>query len=179
MEKELIALYRQIDQAFNKVAVKFPHEFKCKIGCCDCCHAAFDISLIEAVTIKKAFNILGKKTKKYCIKRAKEASELWEQAIEKKADLSRVRIPCPLLNRDNECILYKLRPVNCRSYGVPTEIHGKGHVCHLSGFVGGKSYPTIRLHIIQQLLLELSMNISKKNYYKRITIADAILKDLP
>ncbi len=178
MEKQLLQLYKQIDQTFKQVANNFPKEFKCKKGCCECCYAAFDISLIEAAAIKKAFSTLGKKTKKYCLNRAKEAKRLWqEKIIEEKLDISKVKIPCPLLSRDNECLLYKLRPVNCRTYGIPTEIYGKGHACSLSGFEPGRSYPTIRLHIIQHELLKLSMKISKVHYTKRITIADTLLED--
>ena len=179
MEKQLLQLYKQIDQSFKKVASSFPEEFKCKKGCCDCCYAAFDISLVEAVVIKNAFKNLGKKTKKYCLNRAKEAKNIWQEKILKKGqDISKVKIPCPLLSRDNECLLYKLRPVNCRTYGVPTEIYGKGHACSLSGFKPGKSYPTIRLNIIQHELLKLSKEISKTNNQKRMTIADALLTDI-
>ncbi len=179
MEKQLRQLFKQIDNAVNTVSSQFPNAFKCRKGCSDCCNAAFDISFAEARLIKKSFLILGRKTRKQILKRAKAAQRLWEETVEKAPDsISTVRIPCPLLSKDEECLLYEVRPVNCRTYGVPTEINGKGHVCSFSGFLPGKSYPTIRLNVIQEQLLKIGMEVEPRLAQKRWPISAILLGDI-
>ncbi len=178
MEKELKRLFAQIDNAFKSVAMEYPKEFRCRKGCSDCCNAAFDISLAEAHLIRKKFRILGRKTRRQILKRAKTAQKAWQKAQEQNLDISTLRIPCPLLSRDEECLLYEIRPVNCRTYGVPTEINGKGHVCSLSAFEPGVKYPTIRLHIIQKELLRISQDIDPKLAEKRWPISSILLEEI-
>ncbi len=178
MEEEMKLLFTQIDNAVKSVAKQFPKEFKCRKGCSDCCNAAFDISLAEAYLLKRKFSILGRKTRKEILKKAKKAQKIWEANASSDMDaISKLRIPCPLLNSDEECFLYEVRPVNCRTYGVPTEINGSGHVCALSGFQAGRSYPTIRLNIIQQELLRISKAINPKLATKRWPISAVLLGD--
>ncbi len=177
MEKELKQLFNQIDNAVATVAQKHPREFRCKKGCSDCCNAVFDISLAEAMLIKKYFSMLGRKTRRQVLKKAKEAQKTWDENFVAKTidDISKLRIPCPLLSRDEECLLYEVRPVNCRTYGVPTEINGHGHVCSLSGFKAGQSYPTIRLNIIQEELLKISGQVDPQKANQRWPISAVLL----
>ncbi len=179
MEKELRQLFYQIDNAVKTISSRFPEEFKCRKGCSDCCNAAFDISLAEARLLKKNFLILGRKTRKQILKRAKAAQKIWEETIVKRPEnISTTRIPCPLLGKDEECLLYEVRPVNCRTYGVPTEINGSGHVCSFSGFQSGKSYPTIRLNIIQDELLKISRQVDPQLAEKRWPISAILLGEI-
>jgi len=173
--KQLLELMKQVDSAVSAVAAKFSEEFKCHKGCSDCCYAAFDVSLAEGVLILEHFNRLGRKTRKQVIKKARQAQKQWEKAISQGADLALTRIPCPLLNLDDQCLMYEVRPVNCRTYGAPTEINGKGHVCALSGISAGKTYPTVRLHMIQARLLDISMQINPNIAERRWPISDILL----
>jgi Fe-S-cluster containining protein len=172
----ILELLEQIDSAVSAVAARFPDEFRCRKGCSDCCHAAFDISLAEAVLIMEHFNLLGRKTRRDILKRAKHAKRRWEDALNARENLSLIRIACPLLSPDDQCLLYDVRPVNCRTYGAPTEIEGKGHVCSLSGFASGRTYPTVRLHLIQNSLLELSLKINAQIAMNRWPIANVLLR---
>ncbi len=179
MEKELKALLIQIDNVMKDVAARFPKEVRCRKGCSDCCNAAFDISLAEAHLLRKNFLILGRKTRKQILKRAQKAQKIWDETVAKEPEkISMHRIPCPLLNKDEECLLYEVRPVNCRTYGVPTEINGTGHVCSLSGFLPGKSYPTIRLNVIQNELLRISQEVDPKLAGKRWPISAILLGEI-
>jgi len=67
--------------------------------------------------------------------------------------------------------------VNCRTYGVPTEIDGKGQVCGLSRFQTGKTYPTVKLNQIQQVLLDLSRDVSTEMAGRRWPVASILLAD--
>ena len=55
--------------------------------------------------------------------------------------LARERIRCPLLDKNQDCILYPYRPITCRVYGIPTGIHGTARVCGKAGFIKDKDYP--------------------------------------
>lgn len=167
-------LVAQADQVFEKVRSEFPEEVRCQTGCADCCHALFDLTLIEALYLNHHFlekfegekreQLLAEANKAdrtiYKIKRQayKESQEGKDenQILEELAD---VRVRCPLLNDAERCDLYDHRPITCRLYGIPTAIGGKGHTCGLSGFKAGERYPTVNLDLLQRQLYEISKDL--------------------
>ena len=158
---ELSRLFELCDQAVADVKQNYPKEMVCRKGCADCCHAFFDVSLIEAININRAFNKLDRKQKREIIRNAEKFNEQWQKLNNMGTDVSKMRIKCPLLSKKHrECQLYQVRPVNCRTYGIPTLFDGSTHVCGLSGFKKGQKYPTLNMEPIQQKLLELSQQIS-------------------
>lgn len=168
-------LAAQTDALFEKVASQYPQCVKCAPGCDDCCHALFDLSLVEAMHVNIAF---GKK-----FGHGQERSRILEEASrtdraltkfkrelyrkEKEgagADVildkaSAMRMPCPLLDKEHRCALYDSRPITCRLYGIPLDIGGKSHVCGLSSFEKGHDYPAVRVARIQETLERLSREI--------------------
>ncbi len=49
-------LVKAADDAFKKVSSEFNDCVTCEIKCSDCCHAIFDLTLIEAIYLKNKFN---------------------------------------------------------------------------------------------------------------------------
>jgi Fe-S-cluster containining protein len=165
----------QIDAVFEQVRQKHPDCVKCELACADCCHALFDLSLVEALYINRHFleNAIEEKKieildvanrtdrKIYQLKRrafkAVESGEKSEEDVLLEMSVERVR--CPLLNTEDRCELYEYRPVTCRLYGIPTAIAGRGHTCGLSGFKEGASYPTVNLDSVHAKLHELSQEV--------------------
>jgi Fe-S-cluster containining protein len=179
MYKKLENLFEIADSAVLDIEKKYYKEVKCKKGCTDCCYAVFDVSLIEALFIRQHFDSIDRKHRRIAINLAKKALKAWNQLITDKADPSLARIRCPLLNDTGECICYKARPINCRTYGVPTSIGNKGHVCGLSGFQQGITYPTINLEPFQRRLYDLSVALKGKDLgRKRWPIAAVLLNDI-
>ncbi|MBC8317612.1 MAG: YkgJ family cysteine cluster protein [Desulfobulbaceae bacterium] len=177
MFTNLLHLYQFVDQAMAVLHEQFHEEVKCHKGCTDCCNAAFDVSYIEARYLLSFLETLDKDTRKQLTTQAHEASKEWQVMISNQADPSVTRIRCPLLNDNGECACYRARPVNCRTYGVPTVINGEGHVCGLSGFVKGESYPTINLSPLQESLYQYSIGAGGESCgSKRWTIAEIILE---
>ena len=159
------------DQVFARIQQTYPDCVKCHTGCADCCHALFDLTLIEALYINHHVNKkypIGKKAlliekcniadrKIYKLKKAAYKdfkSKINETEILMKMATERVR--CPLLNDQNMCALYEYRPITCRTYGIPTSIGGIGHTCGLSGFKEGESYSTLNIDKLQQQLYAVS-----------------------
>lgn len=170
--KEYEALVAQVDAVFQKVSGNFSSEVRCKGGCSDCCHALFDLTLVEAMYLNAKFLELGElrrneilieadkaDRKAHLLKRkvSKEAAEVDHSEILLRTAKERLR--CPLLDSKDHCHLYAYRPITCRIYGIPLEIGGKSHTCGLSGFEPGRPYPAVKLERIQDMLLALSNRI--------------------
>ncbi|MDL2272900.1 YkgJ family cysteine cluster protein, partial [Desulfovibrio sp. OttesenSCG-928-I05] len=168
---------------FTRVRDEYPSAVTCYAGCSDCCHALFDLPLIEAVYLNRAFNaafphgparsaILERadaadravhKIKRKAFK-AEQAGENTNDILEQ---LSREKIRCPLLVEEEgnpesrRCALYAQRPLTCRLYGIPTAIGGKGHTCALSAFDPGKQYPTVKMEALYGRLATLSVELAR------------------
>lgn len=174
---EYEVLTAQVDRLFQDVQSKYPEEVACTKACSDCCHALFDLSLVEAMAVNRAFHEkfgFGAERSKI-MERASDADRtltrlkyqyfrnaqrgMSDADIMEKAAHEKVR--CPLLGDDDLCVLYEHRPLTCRIYGVPTAIRGKGHVCGKCRFDKGGKYPTLQLDRIQDKLAGLSHKITK------------------
>jgi Fe-S-cluster containining protein len=170
------ALVQQADAAFERVKNEHNECVRCKIGCPDCCHALFDMTLIEALYIKSKFDALFQgAAREEMLERANEADRkifrLKRQAFkdhengrperEILEEMASQRVRCPALNADDRCTMYAVRPITCRIYGIPTTIGGRSHTCGLSGFQEGLPYPTVKLDVIYQKLYELSLELSQ------------------
>ncbi|MEN8142308.1 MAG: YkgJ family cysteine cluster protein [Thermodesulfobacteriota bacterium] len=177
VQEELIALFSSVDRAFAQVQAKFPEAVKCGQGCDDCCSAVFDVSLVEAVALASVMQGLAEEVKDSSLPRASRALVEWDEVVTGDSiELAKQRIRCPLLGEDGLCVCYEGRPVNCRTYGVPTVIGGAGHVCGFSGFESGVDYPTINLEQIQNGLLALSIRLAGEEAgQKRWPVAKVLL----
>ena len=185
------ALVEQIDQVFDQVRQQYPDCVKCKLECADCCHALFDLSLVEALYLNRKFisETLDKKRdaiteeanrtdrKVYQLKRkafkSVEAGQKTEEQV--LLEMAAERVRCPLLNEENKCELYAYRPVTCRLYGIPTAIGGRGHTCGLSDFKEGVSYPTVNLDSVNAKLRELSQEVVTLLRSQHVKMGDVLM----
>ena len=184
-------LVKQVDDVFENVREKYPDCVKCKLECADCCHALFDLSLIEALYINRKFieNTFGRRKaeiledantvdrKIYQLKRkafkSVESGEKTEDQV--LFEMAAERIRCPLLNKDDQCEMYDYRPITCRLYGIPTSISGKGHTCGLSGFKEGDAYPTVNMDAIQAKLNAFSQEVVVALSSKHVKMGDMLM----
>jgi len=165
------ALVHEVDKVVEAVKSQYPEEVACKKGCADCCHAVFDLSLIEAMYINKKFNELfsgmersdildrADESEREMYKAKREANkEVMEgkDVNEVLEELGRLRIRCPLLSEDDLCLMYENRPVTCRLYGLPLNIGGKAVTCGMSGFKEGGKYPAVNMDRINERLAALA-----------------------
>ena len=184
------ALVGKVDRAFERVRQAHPNEVRCHLGCSDCCHAIFDISLIEAMYINARFyeklpetgraellekaNRIDRQLARIKREAAKSVSDGTDEAMVLER-LAEIRVPCPLLSDEGRCELYAFRPITCRLYGIPTAIDGRGHTCGLSGFEQGKSYPTVYLDLIHAQLQEISAIFLRDIGSPNIKLADLLV----
>ena len=173
--KRYEAIITEADQVFNTVRARFAENVRCEKGCSDCCHALFDLTLVEALFLNTAFNARFKgKERNSVLERADEADRLvhrlkrdaykavqdGKNAQEILLEMSKIKVRCPLLDDQGLCLMYDLRPVTCRIYGVPTAIGGEAHTCGKSAFEKGTAYPTVYLDRIQDRLYALSHELA-------------------
>jgi Fe-S-cluster containining protein len=173
--KRYEAIIGEADQVFETVKGKYAENVRCEKGCSDCCHALFDLTLVEALYLNTNFRErFSGKAKNVVLERADESDRLVHRlkrdafkavkeganAQEILAEMAKVRVRCPLLDDDGACQMYDKRPVTCRIYGVPTAIGGQAHTCGKSGFERGKPYPTVYLDRIQDRLYALSHELA-------------------
>lgn len=188
--KEYEQIVAGVDAAFEKVAKAHPDCVKCKPGCCDCCYALFDLSLVEALYMNHHFNLLFKGEEREALVQKADRADRKTHVIKKEAYqatkkgretddiLSRIaweRVRCPLLDDDDKCLMYEKRPITCRLYGIPTAIGGKGHTCGESGFEEGVPYPTVNMDALSDRLYNLSKKLVSSIPTKYVMMADLLV----
>jgi Fe-S-cluster containining protein len=160
---ELDHLRARADASFARVAQLHPQAVACRPGCDDCCHALFDLSPMEAVSLALAFLDLPRQTRREVRRRGQKASAIFDQTMKQAFSLrgeqrlgvlSLARVPCPLLE-NGQCLLYETRPLTCRLYGVPVNVEGRARICHKARFLPGQTYPTVDLQQVQMELERL------------------------
>jgi Fe-S-cluster containining protein len=182
-------LLNTVDTAFDRVKKQYPECVKCDIRCADCCHALFDLTLIEALYINHHFNKKFQGTARERLLERANAADRKIYKIKRKAyqdhedgkndeviltEIALERVRCPLLNEHDQCDLYDHRPVTCRIYGIPTAIGGKGHTCGKSAFAPGKSYPTMNMDALYEILYHISTELAAQ-IQSRYKIADMLV----
>ncbi|WP_147820973.1 YkgJ family cysteine cluster protein [Salidesulfovibrio onnuriiensis] len=180
--EELVA---EVDNLFVRFEKDFPDQVKCEKGCCDCCYALFDLSLVEALYINHHFREQFSGRDKNAVMEAADqadrqifklkrklfkASKEGKGAHEIMSEVARARVRCPMLGEGDLCRMYDRRPLTCRLYGVPTAIAGKGHTCAKSGFVAGEKYPTVSMDALHDRLLAISQELADdiQSRYKQL-----------
>lgn len=184
------ALVTMAEGVFERVKKEYPDLVKCKIGCCDCCNALFDITLIEAIYLNYHFNKKFKGEEKERLLEKANAADRKIYKIKRKAhqdsrkgvdeneilsEIALERVRCPLLNEEDGCDLYEFRPMTCRIYGIPTSIGGRGHTCGKSGFVEGNKYPTVNIDTIYKHLYDLSNEFVKEIKSDHVKMGDILV----
>jgi Fe-S-cluster containining protein len=184
-------LVQGVDQSVKQIKESHPEGVRCAEQCSDCCHAVFDLSLIEAVYLNiRFYHSLDNQKQETVLERAEKADRLvyklkrklhkmvvQEGKKEEEAliQMAEERVRCPFLNETDLCDLYENRPITCRVYGVPAAIHGAGHTCGRSGFKEGILYPTINLDRINQRLFDLSEELLKEIGSKDLQLQTRLL----
>lgn len=176
---EIFAKYERLvaeaDALFERVRSQHADCVTCGLGCSDCCHALFDLGLVEAMYLNQRFaEAFGFGAERSAILERADAADrhavrlkrrLYKESLtgrdsaELLAEVARERIRCPLLGDDETCAMYAHRPITCRLYGIPTAIGGVAHTCGRTGFAPGGRYPTVALDKIHERLAGLSREI--------------------
>jgi Fe-S-cluster containining protein len=184
------ALVENADAAFDRVKDAYAECVKCKQQCADCCHALFDLTLIEALYLNHKVKEKFKGTPKVDLLEKANSADRRIHKLKRKAykefkagknegeilaEMALQRVRCPLLNEKELCDLYDNRPLTCRFYGIPTAIGGAGHTCGQSGFEQGEQYPTVNLDVVHNRLQQISAELLRDIKSRNIRLADILV----
>ena len=190
--KKYEAFVTQLDGVFESVRQRHSDCVKCKLECSDCCHALFDLSLVEALYINARFleTVLGERKSEILDKANKADRKIYQ--LKRKAfkavaagekseeqvlfEMAAERIRCPLLNDENQCDLYAIPsgylPTLWNSHLL---LPDDGHTCGLSAFKTGESYPTVNLDSVHAKLHELSCEIIEVLRSTHVKMGDVLM----
>lgn len=183
-------LVDKADSVFRKMEEAHGSCIKCKRHCSDCCHAVFGLFLIEAASLQEHFSQLDNDKRHAALLKCNQADrdlKRLETRLRAHEDdpqmrayvLARERIRCPLLNDNQDCLLYPYRPITCRVYGIPIKIKGKARACGKARFKKGESYPAFDLDSVYRDLFILSkelLNSAGKEDSERASLLISVSK---
>lgn len=128
-------LLQEVDTWFASCLEKHPHSIVCHHGCSECCRGLFDITLLDALHLKRGFDLLPELQKRSiqvkAAGRLHYLSDMWPEfnrpwilnhLPEEQWDLMMPEddeTPCPLLSEQGACMVYAHRPMTCRLNGIP------------------------------------------------------------
>jgi Fe-S-cluster containining protein len=137
-------LLRVVDAALAEGAGRAGDRLACRVGCTECCHAPFPITLLDARRLAHGLQALRERepTRAAAVeKRARSALRALRRAFPGDPDTGRLSEdeaareafferhharPCPALDpRTGGCELYAARPLSCRTYGPPLRLAGE------------------------------------------------------
>lgn len=146
---ETLCSYRklldEVDRWFSAVVQSYPDLVRCTQGCSECCRGLFDITLLDALMLRKGFLSLDRDRRREVTARCREILERLEQVwqgvsppfvLNTLPESAWERLmpdddesPCVFLDGDGGCMVYRERPMTCRLHGLPL-VDRSGEVVH-------------------------------------------------
>ena len=175
---------REIDRVENYCNMKS----SCGKGCAYCCYQAIYVSITEAEFILRAIRNMDIKSIRniqsqaaYIVQKLENTNipmRLVDPTKEREINLEfmKLNLRCPLLNENNECMVYETRPIACyafRNYGNPLDCQGKiaPHTYHFPEFTD-----TIGLNTMKAIAL--SYNRWEDTMQNFVLLADFLADNL-
>ena len=177
----IISSYRrllgEVDDWFARCLQAGGSALACRCGCSSCCRGLFDITLLDAWLLKKAFAGLTMDVRSQvlsrCQPRLSELRARWP-ALKEPYLLNALpegewasmpeedHTPCPLLDQRGYCLVYESRPLTCRLHGLPNiDLSGEdfdGTVCTLhSGDPLALPEPVLRWRFREAFTMEVEL----------------------
>lgn len=138
-------LLAEVDHWFAGAVASFPGHISCGKGCCGCCRALFDITLLDALHLQQGFSKLPHSLRLKVLADAERrvaeirrqwpefdqpyllnhrSEDEWQELMPEDDET-----PCLLLDEEGRCLVYEYRPMTCRLHGLPL-IDVSGEVMH-------------------------------------------------
>ena len=129
------SLLVEVDGWFEACLSRHAALIACRQGCSACCRGVFDITLLDALCLKRGFDRLPLSVQADVQLKAVaplvELTDHWPE-FERPWILNHIpeqfwdemmpeedETPCPLLSDDGACLVYDQRPMTCRLNGIP------------------------------------------------------------
>lgn len=103
--RELVA---KVDAFFARVAGRHGHAMQCRAGCAACCLPGLSVTGVEAAAIWEGLEAMP------------EAERAKQRARARREEGA----ACAALDEEGRCSIYSVRPLVCRSHGLPIRLPG-------------------------------------------------------
>jgi Fe-S-cluster containining protein len=129
------SLLEEVDGWFDTCLSRHAGLIACHQGCSACCRGLFDITLLDALCLKRGFDRLPTSVQQVvqlkAVAQIVELSDNWPEfqrpwilnhipePIWDDMMPERDETPCSLLSVDGACLVYAQRPMTCRLNGIP------------------------------------------------------------
>lgn len=129
------ALLAEVDRWFASCMERHADQIACGRGCSSCCRGLFDITLLDALHLRRGFDLLPagmqRDIRARAFSRLRDLEGEWplfrhpwllNPIPEAEWDLIMPEddeTPCVLLSEQGSCLLYDCRPMTCRLNGIP------------------------------------------------------------
>jgi Fe-S-cluster containining protein len=157
-------LLEKVEQLFAETRARHPGEFRCGAGCFGCCKAGLSVANVEAARIRSWLH---------------DRPEIQERRKSPGGTLGDSEY-CRFLNAAGQCVIYEVRPLICRSHGMPISWNQEGtearDCCPLNfeGIELGQlmASDVLSLDKVNTLLSLVDRNFDPENSGKRVPLAD-------
>lgn len=131
-------LLRRVDDALADAERRSHGSVACRLGCTECCVGPFEITALDALRLRRGLSELEGEEPRLALEVSARAREQWrtfagsfpgdrasgilaDDTLEQEAFLAaRAEVPCPALEPGSgACVLYRHRPISCRTFGLP------------------------------------------------------------
>jgi len=138
-------LLAAVDEWFARSISRVGRNIACAGGCSQCCRGLFDITLLDALYLRRGFDCLEPRLRRPVLSRAAgrlaslrslwpdleppymlnvRPEEEWDDVMPDDDETH-----CPLLGEYGLCLVYRFRPMTCRLHGIPL-VDLSGEILH-------------------------------------------------
>lgn len=149
MRKEYSDFLKKIDSFVEEKTKLFETKIKCKPGCFSCCLADLTITRLEAEAIIEFIE---------------------EQKIELPVEAYHTGL-CKNLNEQGQCLIYPVRPLVCRSHGIPLDYKegaGKVRTVCSKNFQGDKISSLLPTDVLNMDTVNILLGVLNKHLFGKI-----------
>jgi uncharacterized protein len=108
LEERYLDIVAAVDAEFLRNRRLHGEKIRCRAGCADCCHQAFQITEMEAASIAQGVHQLAPGAREALQARARDYIR----------EAPGTRVACPALDQ-GVCAIYEFRPLMCHKFGMP------------------------------------------------------------
>ncbi|MCY9708336.1 YkgJ family cysteine cluster protein [Paenibacillus alvei] len=163
--REYATLVEDMSSLIDKTEANIEIESTCRKGCAACCSHSILVNGFEVEVIlnyiERNYDYETRKAIKQRIndtanrldatlgpapRNTNELKNILEHEEEIKTNYFELQLPCPLLNEQQECMVYPVRPSPCwtyRSYGDPDVCNTTFDVPHTINYIGHEEYYSV------------------------------------
>ncbi len=149
-------LHEKVDRFFEDARKAQPDAFVCGPGCHECCLVDLSVFEVEADKLAAHFETLPESVRSQAERRARQGEH------------------CAFLDEEGKCVVYRARPLICRSHGLAIQVEDRLDYCPLN-FRDEPPDPAWVLDVDRLDIMLVTVNRAFGGTGRRVRLADIAL----